>query len=133
MFLLLRYYRTERYKVVEINNIIEKSAPLSIETGQINRFDFNLSLDDKIAVGELYFAYDDLKVAIVNLDNEAKKSKLASFWANNMVLNSKNPKGDTLLPETISYERDIQRSIINYWWKAIFTGSKQSIGIKPTK
>jgi hypothetical protein len=48
-----------------------------------------------------------------------------------MVLNSKNPKGDQFLPTTISYERDIQRSIINYWWKAIFTGSKETLGLKP--
>lgn len=117
---------------VAFNKMIEKSVPVSIETGQLNRFDFDLMLTDKMATGTLYFGYDDFKISIYDLDSEEiKKSKLASFWANKMVLNSKNPKGDKFLPTTISYERDVQRSIINYWWKAIFTGSKETLGLKP--
>lgn len=116
------------------NTMIEKSVPVSIESGQLNRMDFNISFNNKIALGELYLGYDDFKISVLNFDNsETKKSKLATFWANNMVLNSKNPKGNELLPETISYERDPQRSIINFWWKAIFTGSKQTIGLKTDK
>ena len=115
-----------------LNVMIEKSEPISVETGNLNRFDFDISFNGNKATGELYFGYDDFKISVLELDYEgAKKSKLASFWANKMILNSKNPKGNTFLPETISYERDIQRSVINYWWKAIFTGSKNTLGIKP--
>ncbi len=114
------------------NNMIEKSAPISVESGQLNRFDFNLTLDDKVATGELYFGYDDLKVNILSLDdNGSKISKFATFWANKMILNSKNPKGNTFEPQPIYYQRDPERSIINYWWKSIFTGAKTTIGIKP--
>jgi hypothetical protein len=68
------------------------------------------------------------------MDSEgSKKSKLASFWVNNMLLNSKNPRGNTFEPVTISYERDIERSIINYWWKSIFSGSKKVLGIEDDK
>ena len=116
----------------ELNVMIEKSVPISVETGELTRFDFDISFNKNLARGKLYFAYDEFKISVLELDYEgAKKSKLATFWANKMILNSKNPKGETLLPETITYERDVQRSIINYWWKAIFTGSKQTLGIKP--
>jgi hypothetical protein len=78
--------------------------------------------------------YEDFKISILNQNNDgAKRAKLASFWANKMVLNSKFPKGNKATPISIYYERDIQRSIINYWWKALFTGTKESLGIKPEK
>ncbi len=114
-----------------LNNMLEKSAPVSIESGQLNRFDFNMTLDNQKATGELYFGYDDFKIDILNIDaNGIKKSKFATFWANKMVLNSKNPKGNSFDPQPIFYPRDSERSIINYWWKAIFTGAKETIGIK---
>ncbi len=117
-----------------LNIIVEKTSPLSIESGHIDEFKFDLDLNNNYSTGEIYFAYQDLKINIMNLESdEVKKSKLATFWANNMIFNKKNPKGDELFPETISYERDIQRSIISYWWKSILTGSKQSLGIKPEK
>ncbi len=116
------------------NPMIENTTPLLVEAGTLNRFDFDFSANDKVALGELYFGYDNLKIAVMNVDrDEAKKMWLATLWANTMVVNSKNPKGDRLSPERIEYERDKQRSILNYWWKAIFTAAKQSIGIKPDK
>jgi hypothetical protein len=120
--------------LTHINNILEKSVPVSLESGQLSRLDFDLKLNDKLATGTLYLGYNDFKINILDFDYEgSKKAKFATFWANKMVLNSKNPKGDEFLPTTISYERDIQRSILNYWWKAIFTGSKETLGIKPEK
>ena len=114
------------------NPVIEKSAPFSIESGQINRFNFNISLDNNIATGELYFAFNEFKINVLNMDeDELRKSKFATFWANKMMLNSQNPKGkNELQPITINYKHDEQRSIINYWWKSIFTAAKQAIGIK---
>ncbi len=114
------------------NTIIEKAAPISIETGQINRFEFNISLNNEKATGELLFGFDEFKVNILNIsDDETRKSKLATFWANSMMLNTRNPKGkDELQPISINYKRDEKRSVINYWWKAIYSAAKEAIGIK---
>ncbi|QGY42337.1 hypothetical protein GM418_01300 [Maribellus comscasis] len=114
-----------------VNPMLEKAAPVSIESGDINRFDFEFNLNDKYAEGELYFGYDNFKINVLELNADgAKKSKLASFWANKMLLNSKNPKGDKFDPVEIYYERDVERSIINYWWKSILTGAKEALGIE---
>jgi hypothetical protein len=111
--------------------MVEKAAPVSIESGQLNRFDFSVSADNISAKGELYFGYDEFKISVLEMDTDgAKISKLASFWANKMMLNSKNPKGDELEPTKLNYERDIERSILNYWWKTIFSGSKVTLGIE---
>jgi hypothetical protein len=117
-----------------VNAMLEKAAPVSVVSGNLNRFDFNLKLDDKQATGELYFGYDNFKINIMEKKAEEMRiSKLATFWANKMMLNPKNPKGDKFEPVTIFYERDEERSIINYWWKSIFTGSKIVLGIDDEK
>ncbi len=115
-----------------LNNMVEKSTPVSIVSGDLNRFQFDIHFNENRAAGKLFLGYDNFEISVLrSSENGRKKSKLASFWANKMVLNSKNPKGKTFLPTAISYERNEQRSIINYWWKAIFTGAKETIGIKP--
>jgi len=117
-----------------LNKMLSKSVPIAIESGQLNQFDFDFTFNKHQATGLLYLGYEDFKISVYDMNtDETKKSKLASFWANNMVLNSKYPKGDKFLPQEISYNRDPQRSIINYWWKTLFTGAKKTIGIKEEK
>lgn len=113
-----------------INNMLEEAEPLSIEKGQLDRFDFELSLNDKRSAGELFMSYDDLNIAVMEYSNrEMKKSGFASFWANTMVLKSQTSQKETPEPVRISYPRDENRSVINYWWKSIYSGVKKVLGI----
>lgn len=114
-----------------LNVMVSKSEPIKIESGRINRFDFDISFTGKQANGLLYFAYDNFEISVLGYKKDGfKKSKWASFWANSLLINKKNPKGNTLEPVKISFVRDEQRSIINYWWKSIFSGAKTVIGIE---
>lgn len=114
-----------------VNAMVEKSAPVSIESGNLERFSFDIKLDERKATGQLYFGYDDLKISLLDYsEDDVKKSKFASFWANKMILNSKNPKNGELSPVGLNYQRDPQRSIINYWWKTIYSGAKTTIGLE---
>lgn len=124
--------KLEPVSMIPFNAIVEKSAPFSIETGQINRFEFNISLDNENASGELIFSFDNFKINVLDInEEEIKKLKFATFWANTMVLNTQYPKGNVeLQPILINYTRDEQRSVINYWWKSIYTAAKHAIGIK---
>lgn len=113
------------------NSLIEKAAFVTVEKGNLNRFDFEMTLDDKKAKGQLFFGYDNLKVALIEYNQgEVKKAGLASLMLNSLVINSKNPRGKILNPEVIDYRRDPRRSVINYWWKAVFDGAKKALGIK---
>ncbi|MFW6257429.1 MAG: hypothetical protein ACOC11_01470, partial [Prolixibacteraceae bacterium] len=124
----------ESMPLTAVNVMVEKSAPVSVESGKINRFDFNMSLDENRSVGNLYFAYDNFRISMLDYSKEeVRKSILSSFWANKMILNSENPKEDELLPVYVSYERDVERSIINYWWKSIYSGAKKVLGIDSEK
>ncbi|MGC9352862.1 MAG: hypothetical protein ACP5D9_03430, partial [Mariniphaga sp.] len=115
-----------------LNSMISKSEPLAIEEGYLKRLDFDISFDQNQANGNLYLAYDNLKIAVLDYSgHEIKKAKLASFMANKMIINSKNPRKNQLVPVKINYERDEERSILNYWWKSIYSGAKDVIGLNP--
>ena len=117
--------------LTSFNTIIEKSAPVTVVSGNLNRFDFNMKLDDKYAVGELYFGYNNFKISMLDYSKDGvRKSKFATFWANKMILNSEYPKKEEFLPANIYYERDPERSVINYWWKSIYSGAKKTLGLE---
>ena len=119
------------FPLAVLNPVTEYNAQILVRSGQLNRFDFNFQADSLKATGKLWFAYDDLKISILEQkDGDTKEDRWLSFLANNLMLKSKNPRTKTLLPDDIYFERDPKRSIINYWWKTIFSGAKNTFGIK---
>jgi hypothetical protein len=119
------------FQLEELNPVTEYNAQVMIQSGQLNRFDFNFQADSLRAVGKLWFAYNDLRISILEQKNgDVKEAKWLSFLANSFMLKSKNPRTKILEPNDIYFERDPKRSIINYWWKTIFSGAKNTIGIK---
>lgn len=106
-------------------------AQIEINSGFLKKFDFDFTGNNNLAKGKLKFAYEDLNISILEMkDGTSRKSKLSSFMANSLMLRSKNPRGKILLPDEINHKRDPQRSILNYWWKSIFSGVKNTFGIK---
>ncbi|SHJ83541.1 hypothetical protein SAMN05444280_13334 [Tangfeifania diversioriginum] len=133
------YYHTVKgslapMPLTPINKMLGRASPMIIETGNLNRLEFKLELNATNSSGLLYMGYNDLKIAVMEYNSsEQGKAGFASFWANKMILNSQNPKKGELEPAPIYYERDIKRSIINYWWKSIYSGTKKVLGIEPKK
>lgn len=114
-----------------LNPVVENTAGISVRSGQLNRFEFEFDANQLSSSGKLRFAYDDLRISILEHKNgDIKKNKLASFLANSLVLKSKHPRTRILLPSEIHFERDPQKSVINYWWKSVFSGAKNTFGIK---
>ncbi|HKJ42129.1 MAG TPA: DUF748 domain-containing protein [Sunxiuqinia sp.] len=117
-----------------LNPITRNEAGIAIKSGQLNRFDFDFDADNQVANGKLRFAYDNLKVTILeHKDGNTKEAKFASFLTNSLVLKSKHPRTRILLPDDIHFKRDQKKSVINYWWKSIFSGAKNTFGIKENK
>ncbi|MEN6455096.1 MAG: hypothetical protein ABFD10_12630 [Prolixibacteraceae bacterium] len=119
------------FQLAALNPVTEFSAQILIRSGELNRFDFQFTADSLKAVGKLWFAYDNLRISVLEQkDGDTKESRWLSFLANNLMLKSKNPRTRTLMPDDICFERDPKRSVINYWWKTIFSGAKNTFGIK---
>jgi len=117
-----------------LNPVLEPLALVSIRSGKVNQFQFDFSADQTSANGQLFFGYDNLKIAVLEMkDGNTKDSRFASFLANSLLLRAKNPRGKELLPDQIAFQRDQKRSVLNYWWKSIFSGVKNTLGIKENK
>ncbi len=113
------------------NPVLEPLSLVSIRSGQVDQFNFNFTGDRKQATGQLWFGYNDLRISVLELkDGNTKEAKFASFIANSLLLKSRNPRGKELLPDEISFQRDEKRSVANYWWKSIFSGIRNTLGIK---
>lgn len=117
-----------------LNPVLEPLALISIKSGKVNHFQFDFSANQTSASGQLYFGYDDLKITVLEMkDGSAKEARFASFLANSLLLRGKNPRGKELLPDEISFQRDQKRSLLNYWWKSVFSGVRNTLGIKENK
>ncbi|OFX50993.1 MAG: hypothetical protein A2066_13550 [Bacteroidetes bacterium GWB2_41_8] len=114
-----------------LNPVLEPLSLVSIRTGHVDQFNFYFSADRNQANGQLFFGYNDLRISLFAMkDGNTKEAKFASFLANSLMLRSKNPRGKELLPDEISFKRDEKRSVLNYWWKSIFSGIRNTLGIK---
>jgi hypothetical protein len=116
-----------------VNPVLEPLALITIRSGRVNQFDFDFSANRSSAEGQLYFGYDNLKIGVLELkEGSTKESHFASFLANSLLLKSRNPRGKDreLLPDPIAFKRDQRRSILNYWWKSVFSGVKNTLEIK---
>lgn len=116
-----------------VNVLSEPMGPARIEDGRINKMQFNLAGNDYSMNGKVLMLYDDLKVAILEKNEESnklEKKKLASFAANIFIKNS-NPsrKGKEPREIEVEHERDTNRSIFNLSWKTLFEGIKKTVGI----
>ncbi len=123
--------KLQPFDLTILNPVTRNAAGIAVRSGHLNRFDFNFTANQIQADGKLRFAYDDLKITILEQkDGDTREAKLLSFLTNNLVLRSKHPRTSILLPDEISFTRDPQKSIVNYWWKSIFSGAKNTFGIK---
>lgn len=117
-----------------LNPVLEPLSSVSLRSGKVDRFQFTFSADRKKASGYVVFGYNDMKISVwEKKDGNTKEAKFASFLANSLLLKSKNPRGGELLPDEINFNRDEKRSVLNYWWKAVFSGIRNTLGLKEGK
>ena len=118
----------------QVNALTVPMAPARIENGRINSLSFNLAGNSSNMTGDVKLLYKDLKVSLLQKDEETRKlekKKLASFAANIAIKNS-NPSGkkDEVRTAHVNFKRDKHRSIFHLSWKSLYTGIKESAGIK---
>jgi hypothetical protein len=113
-----------------LNPMIMKSAPLKVETGKLNIIEFDISFREEFARGEIAMNYENLKIAILDYSgDEIERANFSSFLANTLKINSQNSGNIDVVPESIYYERDEKRSILHFWWKTLYTGIANVVGI----
>lgn len=116
-----------------LNPLSKPLGLVSIESGNIQKADFNISANNKRSKGTLQFYYSDLKVNLLKEgeDGKAKEKKgLLSFLANTVLIKNDNPtKGEAPRTANVSFERVPQASFFNLMWKSVFVGIRETVGI----
>jgi hypothetical protein len=114
------------------NQLSKPMALVEINSGMVNRLDFNLTCNNYSSNGTITLLYDDLKVKLLKMENprsEYEIKKVASFLVNMTVLNSNPANNKPVRVVTVSRSRDIYRSMFNLIWKSIFEGVQKTVGL----
>ncbi len=115
------------------NSMLERNQLVRINDGYLNKISFDASGNDNYATGKLKFLYDDLNITVLKIEDKVstKDRKFFSFIMNR-VIRKHNPRPDhsSWIAE-MSFERDKEKSFINFLWKTILSGITETI--KPGK
>lgn len=117
----------------KLNVLAEPMGPARIEEGKVNSLRMNLAGNDYSMNGTVRLLYENLKISLLEKDEETKKlekKKLASLAAN-LVIKNNNPSGKKDEPRvaSVTNDRNTNRSIFHLSWKTLFKGIKETAGI----
>lgn len=112
-----------------INPMLKHIVFGEIVSGQVNELNFSAQVNETASQGTMHFGYDNLKIQINNKDSEKGKKGIMTFLANTFIVKSANPINNKFRESEMYYVRDKRKSIINFWWKTLLSGIKETIGI----
>jgi len=114
----------------QLNKALVPLASVRIDDGQILGMDFKMDLSEHHASGTMTLEYQNLKISLLDKgkNNETFGNKMKSLLANTFKVKSDNT-GDHPRTGIIDFEREINKSVFNYWWKSLLSGLKSSIGL----
>ncbi|MBB5635747.1 hypothetical protein HDE68_001635 [Pedobacter cryoconitis] len=119
--------------MVKLNPLAKPLGMVEIETGNIQKIDFQVAANEKGSDGIMHLHYTDLKVKLLKEGEDgkpAKKKGLLSFLANTLIIKDANPsKGGALRTAKIHFERPAGASFFNLLWKSVFVGMRETVGL----
>ena len=116
-----------------LNALAEPMGPATIEEGRFNGMTFDLRGNNYSMDGNVKMLYEDLDIALLEKDKGATKTdkKFLTSLVANFIIKKSNPKGDDeVRVQQVHLSRDVNRSLFNLCWKAIFKGIQGTVGIK---
>ena len=121
-------------------NVVSKPLGLiEIESGEMQKVDFDIQANRAGSKGKVHFYYTDLKVKLLKEGEDGaapEKRGLLSFLANKLLIIDSNPtKGEAPRTANVTFERSPAASFFNLLWKGVFIGMRESagLGIVPVK
>jgi len=117
----------------DLNPLIQPMGLARMEKGHIDHLHFNFKGDDSSAAGPLTMLYRDIKITLLKKDKDEPKfnKKGIPTLLANVIIKKDNPKkNDDPRTVDVHFDRIRNKSFFNLIWKSIFTGIKQSVGMK---
>ncbi len=108
------------------NPMMHPSAGVKINSGHINQLAFDFSYNYSGSSGNLIFKYENLDFTMYNREDNSEKP-IESFFVDAIAIRNSNTEGDSYQKGEISVERNVKKSVFNYWWKSLFSGIKSVV------
>ncbi|MBN2639054.1 MAG: hypothetical protein JXR65_08200 [Bacteroidales bacterium] len=125
--------QTQWADLTQFNSLLENIVGISIKKGTARADVQYVSGNNEVAKGNMLFEYKNLKIRLFNrrkaVMNKSLGSPFVNFMLNRLMIRSSNPK--FLKPPRkgiVYYERDPQKSFINYIWKSSLSGILSTLG-----
>ncbi|MEQ7798535.1 hypothetical protein ABDJ41_01880 [Pedobacter sp. ASV1-7] len=116
-----------------LNPMAQNMGLVGIESGKMQKADFNIRANANGSSGTVHFYYTDLKIKLLKegeLGMPPKKKGFLSFLANEVLIKDANPsKGEPARTANITFERTPAASFFNMMWKSIFIGMRETVGL----
>lgn len=116
-----------------LNPVAKNMGLVEIESGKMQKTDFDIQANAQGASGTVHFYYSALKVKLLKEGEDGmapKKKGLLSFLANALLIKDANPtKGEAARTANVSFERTPAASFFNLLWKGVFIGMRETIGL----
>jgi hypothetical protein len=114
----------------ELNPILKNNAFLYATSGRIDKMNFNFTANSQRATGKMKLLYHGLDIAIKNKktdDTTAFRERFVSWIANIKILDSNPIPGKEVREGIIQYERNPEKFLFNYCFKALLSGVTSSL------
>lgn len=116
-----------------VNPMLRNIVFGEIVSGRVNELSFRAYVNEDESQGTMHFGYEDLKVQINHKDSEKGRKGLITFVANSFIVKSDNPSNNKFRESEMHYVRDKRKSLINFWWKTLLSGFKETMGVPEGK
>jgi hypothetical protein len=119
--------------LLALNPMAKNMGLVEIESGQMQKLDFNIHANAKGSSGKVHFYYTDLKIKLLKEGENGmapKKKGFLSFLANKLLIEDANPiKGEAARTSNVTFQRTPAASFFNLMWKSIFIGMRETVGL----
>jgi len=116
-----------------LNPLTRPMGLAKMEKGQVDRLHFDLKGTDSAAEGSLTMLYQDVRISLLKKDRKEEKlnkKALPTLAANLFMRHSNLEKGGSPRMVEVHFDRILNKSFFNLIWKSIFSGIKQTVGMK---
>lgn len=119
-----------KFNAREFNKLTVPTAAIKINRGTINGGEFYFEANNRKSFGEAKLLFEKLKISMLNQSGHASKSQpdfLKSIIANVFLVHENPSPGKPPLIGKIDFERNMNRWMINFWWKSLLHGLKSIV------
>jgi hypothetical protein len=119
--------KIEKIPLTKFNAILNSAALLGFERGTLDSLTFAMSYTDSVSGGWMKMSIDTLDINVFKAKNIHRKALLKTFILDKII--AKKVPDSRFISGTLHFDRDPRRSIFHYWWRTLFSGIRETMGL----